>query len=55
MTKLDARTQNNLKGEKWIKSIETWHKLPMNEQNAQAQKKLYNKIRSTPSKSLAAT
>ena len=56
MTRLDARTQKNFKGEK-IDQI-NWnltHKWPMHEQNAQAQKKLYNKIRSMPSKSSAAT
>ena len=26
MTRLDARTQKKFKGEKWIKSIETWQK-----------------------------
>ena len=54
MTRLDARTQNNFKGEKKLKSIETWHKWAMNEENAQTQKKLYNR-RSMPSKSSAAT
>ena len=46
-----------LKGEKKIEKI-NWnltHKWVMNEQNAQAQKKLYNKKRSVPSKSSAAT
>ena len=37
MTRLDARTQKKFKGEKWIKSIETWQKNEqLNEQNAQA-------------------
>ena len=54
MTKLDARTQKNFKGEKQVKSIETWHKSAMNEENAQAQKRLYNKIRYMPLQSSAA-
>ena len=45
MDRLDGRTYKNCKSEKWIKSIETWPKWAMNEQNAQAQKKLYNKIK----------
>ena len=55
MTKLDTRTQKTFRGEKKIKSIETWHKWAMNAQNPQAQKNLYNKIGSMPSKSSAAT
>ena len=43
MIRVDATTQKNFKTEKQIKSNEAWHKLAMNEQNARAQKKLYNK------------
>ena len=43
MTRLDARTQRNLSGRNRFKSIEIWHEWAMNEQKAQAQKKLYNK------------
>ena len=53
-----ARCKDPKKLQEWEIDQINWnliHKWAMNEQNAQAQKKLYNKIRSMPSKSSAAT